>query len=142
MASKSSCSLLLLAVLLVSIFAAATATGQYCYPGMGIPASPLLSCREYVAHQTCGAGILGAPSVPMEKMRYQCCLELSQIDRHCRCEAIGYFSRRASTHDVGSLQDLPGCPWEPQRDFARILVTPGQCNLETKYLTRYCLAWE
>ena len=126
-------SLLLLAALLVSIFAAATATGDYCYPSMGIPADPLPSCREYVAHQTCGVGILGAPSLSISTMMERCCLELSQIRQHCRCEALGYA--------MEMLINLPRCPREPQRDFAKILVTPAQCNLETKYNTRYCLAF-
>ena len=140
MASKSNCGLLLLAALVASVFAAATATSEYyCYPGMGIPAVPLPSCREYVAHQTCGAGILGAPSLPIATMKERCCLELSQIRQLCRCEALGEFAGRKTPSDVGGLKDLPGCPWEPQRDFARVLVTPAQCNLETVYNTRYCL---
>ncbi|CAM0870525.1 unnamed protein product [Alopecurus aequalis] len=141
MASKLSCSFLM-AALLVSVFAAATATGDYCYPGMGIPSNPLPSCRDYVVHQTCGVRILGARYLPVSTMRERCCLELSQIREHCRCEALGYFSERPSTHRANILKDLPGCPWEPQRDFAKILVTPAECNLQTKYNAPYCLKME
>uniref|UniRef100_A0ACD5WJ48 Uncharacterized protein n=1 Tax=Avena sativa TaxID=4498 RepID=A0ACD5WJ48_AVESA len=137
MASNSKCHLLLLAALLVSVFAAAAATGDYCYPSMGLPSRPLDGCREYVAQQTCGARILGAPSAPIEKLMYQCCLEFSQIRQHCRCEALRYFM--GSHPERSGLMNLPGCPIEAQRDFARILPTPRQCNLVTDYSTRYCL---
>ncbi|KAM0919800.1 hypothetical protein ACQ4PT_007951 [Festuca glaucescens] len=142
MAPKINRSLLLLAALLVSVFAAAAATGDYCYAGMGLPNRPLEGCREYVAHQTCGAGILGAPSVPIETLKRQCCLEFSQVRQHCRCEALRYLMGGASHPDASSLLALPGCPTEPQRDFARMLPTPAQCNLVTDYNTPFCLAMD
>jgi hypothetical protein len=139
MAPKSNCSPLLLAALLVSVFAAAAATGDYCYAGFGLPDRPLEGCREYVAHQTCGAGILGAPPVPVETLRQQCCQEFSQIRQHCRCEAVRYFMGGTLSHPHGSsLLARPGCPTEPQRDFARMLPTPAQCNLVTEYNTPFC----
>ncbi|KAM0914207.1 hypothetical protein ACQ4PT_011652 [Festuca glaucescens] len=142
MAPKSNCSPLLLAALLVSIFAAAAATGDYCYAGMGLPNLPLQGCREYVAYQTCGAGILGEPSVPVETLKQQCCLEFSQIRQHCRCEALRYLMGGTSHPHASILVALPGCPTEPQRDFARMLPTPAQCNLMTDYNAKYCLAMD
>nr|AOA33775.1 avena alpha amylase trypsin inhibitor [Avena strigosa] len=135
----SNCRLLLLAALLVSVFAAAAATsgGEYCYPSMGLPSRPLYGCREYVAQQTCGPRILGAPSAPIETLMERCCLEFSQIQQHCRCQAVRYLM--GSRPERSSLMNLPGCPIEAQRDFARILPTPRQCNLVTDYNTRYCL---
>ncbi|KAF7100137.1 hypothetical protein CFC21_101679 [Triticum aestivum] len=141
MASKSSITHLLLAAVLVSVFAAAAATGPYCYPGMGLPSNPLEGCREYVAQQTCGVGIVGSPvsTEPGNTPRDRCCKELYDASQHCRCEAVRYFIGRTSDPNSGVLKDLPGCPREPQRDFAKVLVTPGHCNVMTVHNTPYCL---
>ncbi|CAM0870523.1 unnamed protein product [Alopecurus aequalis] len=138
MASKSDSNILLLAAILVCIFAAATATGNYCYPGMGIPSEPIPSCRDYVEQATCGVETEGPPYMAKE----QCCRQLAEIPQHCRCDALRYFMGRRSRPDLGGLIDLPGCPREPQRHFVKILVTPGQCNLATIHNAPYCLAMD
>uniref|UniRef100_A0A8I6YCK0 Bifunctional inhibitor/plant lipid transfer protein/seed storage helical domain-containing protein n=2 Tax=Hordeum vulgare subsp. vulgare TaxID=112509 RepID=A0A8I6YCK0_HORVV len=141
MASKSSITPLLLAAVLASVFAAAAATGQYCYAGMGLPSNPLEGCREYVAQQTCGVSIAGSPvsTEPGDTPKDRCCQELDEAPQHCRCEAVRYFIGRRSHPDWSVLKDLPGCPKEPQRDFAKVLVTPGQCNVLTVHNAPYCL---
>ncbi|XBH58524.1 hypothetical protein VPH35_079941 [Triticum aestivum] len=49
-------SLLLLAPVLVSIFAAtATTKLNHCFLGMGIPSMPLQGYHDYVTQETCGA---------------------------------------------------------------------------------------
>ena len=138
MASKSNNSLLPLATILVSIFAVVAAADNYCYPGKGIPDEPLPSCRDYVEQATCGIETQGPP--PMARM--DCCRQLAEIPQRCRCEALRYLMGRRSRPDLGGLIDLPGCPREPQRDFVKILVTPGQCNLATIHNAPYCLGMD
>ncbi|KAI4964422.1 hypothetical protein ZWY2020_005834 [Hordeum vulgare] len=91
--------------------------------GMGLPSNPLEGCREYVAQQTCGVSIAGSPvsTEPGDTPKDRCCQELDEAPQHCR-EAVRYF--RAE---------------EPQRDFAKVLVTPGQCNVLTVHNAPYCL---
>ncbi|XP_037462114.1 alpha-amylase/trypsin inhibitor CM2-like [Triticum dicoccoides] len=141
MASKSSITPLLLVAVLVSVFAAAAATGPYCYPGMGIPRNPLEGCREYVTQQICGVGIVGPPvsTEPGNTPWDRCCRELSNASQHCRCEALCYFIGWRSDPNSGMLKDLPECPKEAQRDFAKVLVTPGHYNMMTVHNAPYCL---
>uniref|UniRef100_A0ACD5WRY4 Uncharacterized protein n=1 Tax=Avena sativa TaxID=4498 RepID=A0ACD5WRY4_AVESA len=134
--------LLLLAALLVSVHAAVATRADYCYPFMGLPGRPLEGCREYVAQQTCGTGIIGAPPFPMSALKAQCCQELAKIQQHCRCEALRYFMGPKSHPDESIIMGLPGCPREPQRDFARTLVTPAECNVPTIHNTPFCLAMD
>ncbi|KAM0919798.1 hypothetical protein ACQ4PT_007949 [Festuca glaucescens] len=146
MASKSNSSLLLLAAVLVSVFAAAAATDSSCYPGVGIPSDPIPNCRHYVEQATCGIETEGPPTMKFLRWSFLpkisnhvCCQELAAIPQQCRCEALRYFMGRKTRPDLGGLIDLPGCPREPQRDFVRILVTPEHCNLTTIHDAPYCL---
>nr|AOA33785.1 avena alpha amylase trypsin inhibitor-2 [Avena murphyi] len=140
MASNSSRNLLLFATVLLYVFAPAAATRSYCFPGMvGSPSDLIPSCRDYVEQATCGFDTEGPPFMA----RDDCCKQLAAIPQHCRCEALRYFiGRRSRPDQIGGLIDLAGCPREPQRDFARILVTPGQCNLATIHNAPYCLAMD
>ncbi|KAM0914205.1 hypothetical protein ACQ4PT_011650 [Festuca glaucescens] len=138
MASKSNPSLLLLAAVLVSVFAAAAAIDSSCYPGVGIPIEPIPNCRQYAEKAACGVDTQGPP--PMAKQL--CCHELAAIPQQCRCDALRYFMGRKIRPDLGGLIDLPGCPREPQRDLVRILVTPEHCNLATIHNAPYCLGMD
>lgn len=139
MASKSEYNLLLAAVL-VSIFAAVAAMGnEDCTPWTGTSITPpLQSCRDYVEQQACAIDMPGPPYLPKQ----QCCEELANIPQQCRCQALRFFMGPKSRPDLSGLMELPGCPREVQMDTARILTTPGYCNLTTVHNTPYCLAME
>jgi hypothetical protein len=142
MASKSKCSLLLLATVLVSVLAAAAADS--CFTGTGIPSSMLQKCRNYVEKQTCGVivshpGFLPGIRIEPYFLKERCCWELANISQNCRCEALRYFMGTTPIPDAVSLKDHPGCPKDAQINFVKILVTPGQCNLATINNIRYCL---
>ncbi len=163
MACKSSCSLLLLAAVLLSVLAAASASGS-CVPGVAFRTDLLPHCRDYVLQQTCGTFTPGSkipewmtsasiysPGKPYLAKLY-CCQELAEISQQCRCEALRYFialpvpsqpvDPRSGNVGESGLIDLPGCPREMQWDFVRLLVAPGQCNLATIHNVRYCPAVE
>ncbi|KAM0919799.1 hypothetical protein ACQ4PT_007950 [Festuca glaucescens] len=141
MASKSKCSLLLLATVLVSVPAAAAADNS-CFTGTGIPRNMLQRCRDYVEQQTCGV-VVADPGIyhgsQPNFLKERCCWELANISQNCRCEALRYFMGATPNPDAISLKDLAGCPKEAQMNFVKILVTPGQCNLVTIHNIRYCL---
>ncbi|KAM0914206.1 hypothetical protein ACQ4PT_011651 [Festuca glaucescens] len=145
MASKSKCSLLLLATVLISVLAAAAADS--CFTGTAIPSSMLQRCRNYVEQQTCGVVVTDPgffPGVVSEPyfFKERCCWELANISQNCRCEALRYFMGTTPIPDALSLKDLPGCPKEAQMNFVKILVTPGQCNLATIHNIRHCLTMD
>ncbi|MGG6532912.1 UNVERIFIED_CONTAM: hypothetical protein C3P02_19850, partial [Clostridioides difficile] len=138
MASKSNC-VLLLAAVLVSIFAAVAAIGnEDCTPWMSTLITPLPSCRDYVEQQACRIETPGSPYLAKQ----QCCGELANIPQQCRCQALRYFMGPKSRPDQSGLMELPGCPREVQMNFVPILVTPGYCNLTTVHNTPYCLGME
>nr|QNT18281.1 alpha-amylase tetrameric inhibitor subunit CM3 [Triticum aestivum] len=163
MACKSSCNLLLLAAVLLSVVAAASASGS-CVPGVAFRTDLLPHCRDYVLQQTCGTFTPGSklpewmtsasifsPMKPYLAKLY-CCQELAEIPQQCRCEALRYFialpvpsqpvDPRSGNVSESCLIDLPGCPRQMQWDFVRLLVAPGQCNLATIHNVRYCPAVE
>nr|AOA33793.1 avena alpha amylase trypsin inhibitor [Avena sativa] len=145
MASKCNCSLLLLAAILVSVFAASAADNP-CFPKTAPTLSSLLQrCRDYVEQQTCGVEPSGPFTISVREqymVKERCCWELANISQKCRCEALRYLMRKtpASLPYEVSLRGMPGCPREAQMNFVRILVMPGQCNLATTHNVRYCSA--
>ncbi|WVZ62443.1 hypothetical protein U9M48_012195 [Paspalum notatum var. saurae] len=123
----SAAAAVLLSVLLPAC--AATVDPSACAPGMAIPWPPVPSCRIYAASRACGLGRpYGAAPDPSPVLRARCCRELAAVPPRCRCAALGYMM---DSDEFGRLQDFRGCTRDAQREMARRLTWPAECDLAT-----------
>ncbi|CAL5079249.1 unnamed protein product [Urochloa decumbens] len=139
MASSSINALLLSAAVLLSIAAAASASTNWCEPGLVIPLDPLQSCRTYLIRRTCGPG--RGPFVPLPVIRERCCRELEAIVPYCRCGALRIMvDAMPPAAGAGGMAASPSCSWTTQLDLAATLVSEAECNLMTIHGRPFCYA--
>ncbi|KAK8459151.1 hypothetical protein SEVIR_2G086500v4 [Setaria viridis] len=134
--SSSSYVILLSAAVLLSALAAASASTNWCEPGLVIPLNPLQSCRTYLVRRTCGPG--RGPFVPLPAIRARCCRELKDIVPYCRCGALRIMMDGMPA--AGGVAASPSCSWAAQLDLAATLVSEAECNLVTIHGRPFCYA--
>ncbi|OEL31294.1 Alpha-amylase inhibitor 5 [Dichanthelium oligosanthes] len=131
----SSYVLLSAAAVLLSILAAASASTNWCEPGLVIPLDPLPSCRAYLVRRTCGPG--RGRFVPLRLIKERCCRELEDIVPYCRCGALRIMM---DSMPGGSGVQTSPCSWAGQLDLAATLVTEAECSLPTIHGRPFCYA--
>nr|CAB3452373.1 unnamed protein product [Digitaria exilis] len=122
------------AVVLLSLLATASASTNWCEPGLVIPQNPLQSCRAYLVRRTCGPG-RGA-FVPLPVIRERCCRELEEVVPYCRCGALRIM---VDAMPSGGEATSP-CSWSAQLELASTLVSEAECNLMTIHGRPFCYA--
>ncbi|CAN6165589.1 unnamed protein product [Urochloa humidicola] len=136
MASSSIYALLSTTIVLLSFVAAASASTNWCEPGLVIPLNPLESCRTYVIRRTCG--LSRGRFVPLPEIKERCCRELEAIVPYCRCGALRIMMD--SMPAGGGMATSPSCSWAVQLDLAATLVSEAECNLMTIHGRPFCYA--